>query len=214
MENSQKLGIRTSLAAAAFGAIDEDGRLSEAHLGAQNAGLGSAGPLAAGEVAQQSKQVVVDNLRAAHLALEAAMLGHIGRIAHEVNRGYCHAIGDHSQVAWEDAPQWQIDAAIEQVRLTLANPKAGPEVSHETWMAQKIAEGWKWGEEKRPSLKLHPCIVPFDKLPTEQKAKDYIFRAVVLAVANAPDLDVDGSLKRHAAALRAEEEALGAGGEG
>jgi len=214
MENSQKLGISTSLAAAAFGAIDEDGRLSEVHLGPKDAGLGSGGPLAAGEVARQSKQAVVDNLRAAHLALEAAMLGHIGRIAHEVNRGYCHAIGDHSQVGWEDAPQWQIDAAIEQVRLTLANPKAGPEVSHETWMAQKIAEGWKWGEEKRPSLKLHPCIMPFDKLPVEQQAKDFIFRAVVLAIANAPVLDADGSLRAAAEALREEEALLAAGGEG
>jgi hypothetical protein len=177
--------------------------MAEEACGAQNAGLGSAGPLAAGEVAQQSKQVVVDNLRAAHLALEAAMLDHIGRIAHEVNRGYCHAIGDHSQVAWEDAPAWQRDSAVLGVKLHLADPSAGPEASHNSWMAQKIAEGWKWGEEKRPSLKLHPCIVPFDKLPVEQKAKDYIFRAVVLAIATAPDLDVDGSLKRHAAALQA-----------
>lgn len=214
MEFSQKLGIsNTSPAAAAFGAIDEDGRLSEAHLGAQNAGLGSAGPLAAGEVAQQSKQVVVDNLRAAHLALESAMCSHIGRIAHEVNRGYCHAIGDHSQVAWEDAPAWQRDSAVLGVKLHLADPSAGPEASHNSWMAQKLAEGWKWGEEKRPSLKLHPCIMPFDKLPVEQRAKDYIFRAVVLALANAPDLDVDGSLHAAAEALRADD-ALGAGGEG
>ena len=187
--------------------------MAEEACGAQNAGLGSGGAFAVGEVARQSKQVVVDNLRAAHLALESAMCSHIGRIAHEVNRGYCHAIGDHSQVAWEDAPAWQRDSAVLGVKLHLADPSAGPEASHNSWMAQKLAEGWKWGEEKRPSLKLHPCIMPFDKLPVEQKAKDFIFRAVVLAIVNAPDLDVDGSLKRHAAALRAEE-ALAAEGEG
>src|SRR5438105_262770 len=29
------------------------------------------------------------------------------RAAHEVNRAYCLALGDASQVAWEDAPEWQ-----------------------------------------------------------------------------------------------------------
>lgn len=70
-------------------------------------------------------------------------------------------------------------------------------------MAQKVAEGWTWGEEKRPSLKLHPCIVPFDRLPVEQRAKDFIFRAVVLAVATSQDLDDDGALRAAAEKLRA-----------
>lgn len=28
-------------------------------------------------------------------------------VAHAANRAYCRATGDHSQVAWEDAPEWQ-----------------------------------------------------------------------------------------------------------
>lgn len=43
----------------------------------------------------------------------------IAKRAHEVNRAYCASIGDHSQPAWEDAPQWQKDSAIAGVRAHL-----------------------------------------------------------------------------------------------
>jgi hypothetical protein len=108
---------------------------------------------------------------------------HIARVAHEVNRAYCQALGDHSQPAWEDAPQWQRDSALLGVKLHAENQAAGPQASHESWMAHKLAEGWKYGPEKRPDQKEHPCLVPFDQLPREQQAKDYIFRAVVLSLA-------------------------------
>ena len=58
----------------------------------------------------------------------------------------------------------------------------GPEASHISWMAQKVAEGWVYGEVKDPEAKTHPCIVQFDQLPKEQQAKDFIFRAVVHAL--------------------------------
>ena len=110
----------------------------------------------------------------------------IARVAHEVNRAYCQALGDHSQPAWEDAPQWQRDSALLGVQLHTENPDAGPQASHESWMAQKVADGWTYGPEKRPELKQHHCIVPFDALPVEQQAKDFIFRGVVHALAHTP----------------------------
>ena len=106
----------------------------------------------------------------------------IARVAHEVNRAYCQALGDNSQSAWEDAPQWQRDSAMLGVKLHIENPSASPSASHESWMAQKVAEGWVYAPEKKPELKQHPCIVPFDALPVVQQAKDYIFRGVVHAL--------------------------------
>jgi hypothetical protein len=106
----------------------------------------------------------------------------IARACHEVNRAYCQSLGDNSQPAWEDAPDWQRDSAMLGVDLHTNNPHAGPEASHESWMAQKVADGWTYGPEKRPDLKQHPCMVPFAELPVEQQAKDYIFRAVVHAL--------------------------------
>ena len=106
----------------------------------------------------------------------------IARVCHEVNRAYCQALGDNSQPTWEIAPQWQRDSAMLGVKLHIDNPTAGAQASHESWLAQKVAEGWVYGPEKRPDLKQHHCMVPFDELPREQQAKDYIFRGVVHAL--------------------------------
>lgn len=106
----------------------------------------------------------------------------IARCAHEINRAYCQAIGDNSQPPWEKAPQWQKDSALAGVKLHAENPNAGPEASHESWMAQKVKEGWTWGTTKNPVLKTHPCLMPFAELSMEQQAKDFIFRAIVRAM--------------------------------
>lgn len=106
----------------------------------------------------------------------------IARVCHEVNRAYCAALGDHSQPAWQDAPEWQRDSAYKGVMHTLGNPDAKPSDSHESWLAEKRAAGWKYGPVKDPEKKEHPCFVPYDDLPAEQKAKDFIFQAVVRAL--------------------------------
>lgn len=103
----------------------------------------------------------------------------IARVAHEVNRAYCLALGDSSQPAWEDAPDWQRESAINGVNFHLANPDAGPNHSHNEWLREKESAGWKWGAVKDPEKKEHPCFLPYDQLPTDQKAKDFIFSAVV-----------------------------------
>ena len=105
----------------------------------------------------------------------------IARVAHQVNKAYCESIGDTSQPEWEDAPQWQKDSAMLGVTLHTEN-NVGPEASHESWMKQKLADGWKYGPVKNPEAKEHPCIIPFDGLSREQQAKDFIFRAVVHAL--------------------------------
>jgi RyR domain. len=106
----------------------------------------------------------------------------IARVAHEINRAYCAALGDFSQSEWRAAPDWQRDSAMNGVRLHLANPDAGPEASHESWMRQKLDEGWVYGPEKDPFKKTHHCLVPFAQLPKTQQAKDFLFRAVVHAL--------------------------------
>ena len=102
----------------------------------------------------------------------------IARTCHEVNRAYCQALGDMSQPAWEVAPEWQRSSARMGVDLHTMGD-FGPEASHISWMQQKISEGWIWGPCKDPVLLEHPCIKPFDQLPRDQQAKDFIFRAVV-----------------------------------
>lgn len=103
----------------------------------------------------------------------------IAKFAHEINRAYCASLGDDSHPSWEDAPDWQKASVRAGVEMHLANPDATPEQSHESWLAQKTAEGWKFGAVKDADKKEHPCFLPYAELPAEQKAKDYLSRAVV-----------------------------------
>jgi hypothetical protein len=105
------------------------------------------------------------------------------RAAHETNRAYCLALGDASQPAWEDAPEWQRSSAKNGVRGALAGNT--PEESHEGWLAEKRAAGWRYGAAKDPAAKTHPCFLPYAELPPEQRAKDELYLAVVRATAKA-----------------------------
>ena len=61
----------------------------------------------------------------------------------------------------------------------------GPRESHAGWLAEKVATGWVYGPVKDPAAKTHPCMVPYDDLPPEQRAKDSIYVSVVRAVLEA-----------------------------
>ena len=104
--------------------------------------------------------------------------------AHEANRAYCTALGDTSQFPWEQAPEWQRESCRVGVRGVL-NDGNTPEQSHELWLKHKEADGWRYGEVKDPVAKTHPCFVPYDQLPPEQRAKDHVFVTVVRAMAHA-----------------------------
>jgi hypothetical protein len=109
----------------------------------------------------------------------------IASVAHEVNRAYCEAIGDLSQPKWVDAPDWQKQSAVNGVKMHIDNPEAGASASHEAWLKEKEATGWKYGPVKDPEKKEHPCFVPYDQLPKEQQVKDYLFRGVVHGIVDA-----------------------------
>ena len=106
----------------------------------------------------------------------------IAKVAHEVNRALCQAFGDDSQVVWEEAPEWQRSSAINNVEFHIAHPDAGPEHSHNSWMTDKLNSGWKWGPIKDAEKKEHPSICAYQQLPPHEKAKDYLFCAVVNAL--------------------------------
>lgn len=109
----------------------------------------------------------------------------IARISHETNRAYCASLGDFSQSAWEDAPDWQKQSALNGVQFHLDCHAAGitpePSASHEAWLEEKRAAGWTYGPMKDPEKKEHPCFRPYDGLPVEQRMKDFLFGAVVEA---------------------------------
>lgn len=112
-----------------------------------------------------------------------ALIEACARVAHEVNRAYCKTIGDDSQPSWDDAPDWQKTSARNGVAGVFAGN--GPRESHMSWLQEKAATGWKYGPVKDPAKKEHPCFVEYDELPEEQKRKDDLYVATVLAVRDA-----------------------------
>ena len=43
---------------------------------------------------------------------------------------------------------------------------------HEVWSAGRMKEGWTYGEERNDAEKKHPCLVPYEELPEEEKEYD------------------------------------------
>jgi hypothetical protein len=109
----------------------------------------------------------------------------IAQVCHDSNKVYCESIGDLSQSFWAFAPEWQKDSAIKGVQFHMEHLTRGenpsPSASHESWLAEKRADGWKYGPIKDPDKKEHPCFLPYHELPVEQRLKDYIFSAIVKA---------------------------------
>jgi hypothetical protein len=46
--------------------------------------------------------------------------------------------------------------------------------AHDLWAAQRLAEGWSYGEFRDDHNKRHPCLVPYDELPDGEKEYDRI----------------------------------------
>lgn len=43
---------------------------------------------------------------------------------------------------------------------------------HEVWAKARMDEGWTYGEKRDDIHKKHPCLVPYDELPEEEKEYD------------------------------------------
>lgn len=43
---------------------------------------------------------------------------------------------------------------------------------HDVWAEARIAQGWTYGERRNDKEKKHPCLVPYNELPEEEKEYD------------------------------------------
>ncbi len=44
--------------------------------------------------------------------------------------------------------------------------------NHEIWAQQRIKEGWTYGPQRNDEKKQHPDLLPYDKLPENEKEYD------------------------------------------
>lgn len=92
----------------------------------------------------------------------------------QLNKAYGQSAHD-----WAHAEQWEKDATIAGIKHAIENPNAPISAQHDAWMAEKISNGWTYGEVKDARKKTHPCIVPYEQLPAHEKFKDLVFNTIV-----------------------------------
>lgn len=114
--------------------------------------------------------------------MQSKKLVEIAKTCHEMNKLFCEALGDFSNKSWDEAPDNIKESTMDGVRFVRKNPNKTSEEVHQNWVDFKVEDGWVYGKKKDPKKKTHPCLVRYDDLPKEQKAKDQIFRAVAKAL--------------------------------
>lgn len=114
----------------------------------------------------------------------------VARIIHENNRILQKHNGEEVGPDWYEAPQHQIDSTVQGIRL--AAEGATPEALHESWMEEKLKNGWHYGEVKSEEDLTHPCLVPYAELPEGQRLKDEIFQSTVDTFVLLELLELDG----------------------
>ena len=62
------------------------------------------------------------------------------------------------------------NAVLPKELLPLAELMA--ENVHDVWAQTRISQGWTYGPERDDANKKHPCLVPYDELPEEEKVYD------------------------------------------
>jgi len=104
----------------------------------------------------------------------------IGRVCHEANRAYCTVVGDPALPSWDDLDESYRESTRVGVRAALAGTT--PAQSHQSWLKERIGQGWVLGPVLDRQAKVHPNLVPYERLPEAQKRKDHLFVAVVRAL--------------------------------
>ena len=106
---------------------------------------------------------------------------HNARVCHEANRAFCHFTGDPGLPAWDELEESYRESTRVGVRHALAG--STPEASHESWMRERVAQGWVYGPVLDRVAKVHPNLRPYGELPKVQQTKDALFLAIVSALA-------------------------------
>lgn len=56
----------------------------------------------------------------------------------------------------------ELDALVESIAKNV----------HDVWAQGRISDGWKYGKQRDDTNKLHPCLVPYEELPEDEKEYD------------------------------------------
>jgi hypothetical protein len=118
---------------------------------------------------------------------DQTLFGKIAAVAHEANRVFTNVFCDYAAFSpkWEDCTEEVKNSAINGIEYILENMPTSSRDSHENWVKFKKENGWKFGKRFNAEKKEHPNLVGYGDLSTEEKVKDYLFKSIVLGLAEA-----------------------------
>ncbi len=105
----------------------------------------------------------------------------ISRVCHEANCAYCVAVGDPGLPAWDALEESYRESARAGVTFALTGAVT-PAQQHESWMRERLSQGWVYGGTLDRAHKVHPNLLPYEQLPAAQRKKDALFQAIVHAL--------------------------------
>jgi hypothetical protein len=103
-------------------------------------------------------------------------------LCHEANRVLSSLAGERDTLPWLALSEHVRQSVRSGVDHARGNPDITPREMHENWVKFKTAAGWTYGPFKDERLKQHPCLMPYDELPHDQRLKDVLFLAIVRAM--------------------------------
>lgn len=106
----------------------------------------------------------------------------IAEVCHNAVRAWIQHHGDPTYPTWLLSPGYMKQANIQSVRFIIDNPDSTLQEIHDNWCTNKAKHGWKYGEVKNSVRKTHPCLVPYEDLPLKEKAKNSLFKGIVLSL--------------------------------
>lgn len=124
-------------------------------------------------VVTESEQVLAAPVSQIPTPIEVTpeIIEEVAKTAHEANRG----ISEGNPLSWDDSSEEIRQSAIDGVKSVINDPTITPEKSHNNWMRWRESNGWVFGEVKDEEAKTHPCMVPYNELPEDERVKDQVF---------------------------------------
>lgn len=92
-------------------------------------------------------------------------------LSREIGKAAENMMGDRDERDAQDKGGENVDRKeLLEDLLELAEQMA--ERIHDVWMEERIRQGWSYGEKRDDVNKKHPCLIPYEDLPEEEKIHD------------------------------------------
>lgn len=104
----------------------------------------------------------------------------IAEITYYANSVYRRSIGESERPDWSMLSDTTKAAIVKGVKFIITSEvEVSPPMNHMHWMNHKFNDGWVYGEIEDKDKKTHPCLLPYNTLPPEQRLKDEIYLTIV-----------------------------------